>query len=195
MRTSAPLISAALMTIGLFFISQNAEAHRSGCHRWHSCPSDTGSYVCGDLGYTSGCGGYEEEVEVAPATSQPKVYTPPTPPKPQKPKYATAGIAYVPVGDLVKGLSGATFYKSGSSYVLGVGSKRLTLQLGSKSAKLGSSKFALLGAPYLKENRVFVPVKSLSSVGCGIASMDGYGKTMLIQCSKAGNAEVTYEIW
>lgn len=26
-------------------------AHRSGCHRWHSCPSDTGSYVCGDLGY------------------------------------------------------------------------------------------------------------------------------------------------
>lgn len=32
-----------------------ASAHRSGCHRWHSCPSDTGSYVCGDLGYTSGC--------------------------------------------------------------------------------------------------------------------------------------------
>ena len=30
-------------------------AHRSGCHRWHSCPSDTGSYVCGDLGYSSGC--------------------------------------------------------------------------------------------------------------------------------------------
>jgi len=28
-----------------------AEAHQSGCHRWHSCPSDTGSYVCGDLGY------------------------------------------------------------------------------------------------------------------------------------------------
>lgn len=28
-----------------------ADAHQSGCHRWHSCPSDTGSYVCGDLGY------------------------------------------------------------------------------------------------------------------------------------------------
>lgn len=26
-------------------------AHRSGCHRWHSCPSDTGSYICGDLGH------------------------------------------------------------------------------------------------------------------------------------------------
>ena len=28
-----------------------ALAHRSGCHRWHSCPSDTGSYTCGDAGY------------------------------------------------------------------------------------------------------------------------------------------------
>ena len=26
-------------------------AHQSGCHRWHSCPSDSGSYTCGDLGY------------------------------------------------------------------------------------------------------------------------------------------------
>lgn len=31
-------------------------AHRDGCHRWHSCPSDSGSYTCGDLGYTSECG-------------------------------------------------------------------------------------------------------------------------------------------
>ncbi len=30
-------------------------AHQSGCHRWHSCPSDRGTYVCGDLGYCSGC--------------------------------------------------------------------------------------------------------------------------------------------
>ncbi|MFE5300326.1 hypothetical protein [Streptomyces sp. NPDC056632] len=33
-----------------------AAAHRNGCHRWHSCPSDTGSYVCGDLGYFTYCG-------------------------------------------------------------------------------------------------------------------------------------------
>lgn len=26
-------------------------AHQSGCHRWHSCPSDSGSYTCGDKGY------------------------------------------------------------------------------------------------------------------------------------------------
>jgi len=32
-----------------------ADAHRSGCHRWHSCPSDRGTYTCGDTGHCSGC--------------------------------------------------------------------------------------------------------------------------------------------
>jgi hypothetical protein len=31
------------------------EAHRSGCHAKHSCPSDSGSYTCGDKGYCSQC--------------------------------------------------------------------------------------------------------------------------------------------
>ena len=30
-------------------------AHRSGCHRWHSCPSDSGSYICGDTGHCNYC--------------------------------------------------------------------------------------------------------------------------------------------
>jgi hypothetical protein len=37
--------------------SESVFAHRSGCHRVHSCPSDTGSYVCGDLGNDSQCPG------------------------------------------------------------------------------------------------------------------------------------------
>ncbi|MFD2078205.1 Ig-like domain-containing protein [Actinopolymorpha cephalotaxi] len=41
-----------------------ASAHRDGCHRWHSCPSDSGSYVCGDLGYTSECPKEAPDVEV-----------------------------------------------------------------------------------------------------------------------------------
>lgn len=35
--------------------SSFALAHRSGCHRWHSCPSDRATYICGDLGYCSQC--------------------------------------------------------------------------------------------------------------------------------------------
>lgn len=41
----------------LVVIAPTANAHRSGCHRWHSCPSDSGSYVCGDTGYSTYCGG------------------------------------------------------------------------------------------------------------------------------------------
>ena len=37
---------------GLFLVTINfTEAHQSGCHRWHSCPSDSGSYTCGDAGH------------------------------------------------------------------------------------------------------------------------------------------------
>lgn len=42
----------ALFTLAL---QDNAFAHQSGCHRWHSCPSDSGSYTCGDKGYCSQC--------------------------------------------------------------------------------------------------------------------------------------------
>src|SRR2546428_14166720 len=45
-------IALALILIFLLTVSgiSAVEAHRSGCHRWHSCPSDRGTYVCGDLG-------------------------------------------------------------------------------------------------------------------------------------------------
>jgi len=35
--------------------TSTADAHRSGCHRWHSCPSDRGTYICGDTGHCSQC--------------------------------------------------------------------------------------------------------------------------------------------
>ena len=50
------LLIVTLCTVAILAPVNNASAHRDGCHRWHSCPSDSGSYVCGDLGYTSGCG-------------------------------------------------------------------------------------------------------------------------------------------
>ncbi len=45
------LLILLLLPFFLLTFTKPVEAHRSGCHRWHSCPSDTGSYVCGDLGY------------------------------------------------------------------------------------------------------------------------------------------------
>lgn len=55
----------------LFMLFAPAQAHRDGCHRWHSCPSDTGSYVCGDLGYTSGCSNNEASASVAVSAPRP----------------------------------------------------------------------------------------------------------------------------
>ena len=41
--------------IALNMLSTDVSAHRDGCHSHHSCPSDSGSYICGDKGYCSEC--------------------------------------------------------------------------------------------------------------------------------------------
>lgn len=51
MRATLGILTIALACL----LATKTDAHRSGCHRWHSCPSDTGSYVCGDLGYSNYC--------------------------------------------------------------------------------------------------------------------------------------------
>ena len=52
------LNALVIFTIGLlaslgiqYTFFDEAEGHQSGCHRWHSCPSHSGSYTCGDLGH------------------------------------------------------------------------------------------------------------------------------------------------
>jgi hypothetical protein len=58
-----------------------SEAHRSGCHRWHSCPSDHGTYVCGDLGHCSSCPDNEYCLVGQPRRAAQEEKTQPTPPK------------------------------------------------------------------------------------------------------------------
>lgn len=67
------------LLIAPILYSQVADAHQNGCHRWHSCPSDSGSYTCGDLGYDTYC-----PKQTTPSYEPPK-YTPPkeTPVKPE----------------------------------------------------------------------------------------------------------------
>ncbi len=40
-----------IVTLVSLIAPQVALAHRSGCHTLHTCPSDSDTYVCGDLGY------------------------------------------------------------------------------------------------------------------------------------------------
>ncbi len=75
-----------------------AFAHRSGCHRWHSCPSDGGTYTCGDLGYSNYCskGGKAPKQTVSP------------PPKPRtNPSSVLNGAAKVKNADTISRNSGA----------------------------------------------------------------------------------------
>lgn len=59
------LISATVLIVTFLMVAPDARAHRSGCHKEHSCPSDTGSYVCGDLGNDSQCPGKETNTKAA----------------------------------------------------------------------------------------------------------------------------------
>ena len=57
-RLTAAVILVFIALVGGLSItvqSSQVSAHRSGCHRWHSCPSDSGSYTCGDTGYSNYC--------------------------------------------------------------------------------------------------------------------------------------------
>jgi endonuclease YncB( thermonuclease family) len=63
------------------------DAHRSGCHRWHSCPAGHGTYTCGDLGSCAQCpdnqfcqSGQPRASATPPTASQPPSPSPnPTP--------------------------------------------------------------------------------------------------------------------
>jgi hypothetical protein len=68
-RVRLLLTCLVLMASVLAIYPAPSGAHRDGCHRWHSCPSDTGSYVCGDLGYFSQCPGYVPPAGTTPAAT------------------------------------------------------------------------------------------------------------------------------
>jgi uncharacterized protein YgiM (DUF1202 family) len=55
--------------------------HRNGCHAWHTCPSDTGSYVCGDTGHGCNFDANWNRIAYPPSASKP-YGTPKAPGKP-----------------------------------------------------------------------------------------------------------------
>jgi micrococcal nuclease len=82
------VLSLVLLTAVL----TSTEAHRSGCHRWHSCPSDRGTYTCGDLGYCSQCpdNTYCQAGQPRSAARQPPTSVTPPPPSPVTPPPAAS---------------------------------------------------------------------------------------------------------
>jgi hypothetical protein len=62
------IVSLTLVLFMIFptLIPMQAQGHRDGCHAAHSCPSDTGSYVCGDTGNDSQCPGNDSDEDDEP---------------------------------------------------------------------------------------------------------------------------------
>ncbi len=50
-----PVCCILVVILGLIGGVTAAAAHTDPCHQRHSCPSDTGSYVCGDTGACEHC--------------------------------------------------------------------------------------------------------------------------------------------
>jgi hypothetical protein len=67
------------LLVVVFVPIDSADAHRDGCHRWHSCPSDSGSYICGDLGYDSECPNKRHDPSPTPAPPAEPTAIPPAP--------------------------------------------------------------------------------------------------------------------
>lgn len=47
-------LAIGILIYVLGFVAE-VSAHRSGCHSWHSCESDRGTYTCGDTGRCTYC--------------------------------------------------------------------------------------------------------------------------------------------
>jgi micrococcal nuclease len=107
-------LALALFMIFPTFIPMQAHGHRSGCHAAHSCPSDTGSYVCGDTGNDSQCPGNNSEGDDEPKKkkvnqNEVKSESDSTPTKPTLPSETisegieiTGPINYVTDGDTLE---------------------------------------------------------------------------------------------
>ena len=92
-----PRIIAILL--GLVGCSLVSDAHRDPCHQRHSCPSDRGTYTCGDLGYCSECPDNQYCLAGQPRTaSKPSL----TSPKPSAPQVHVVKVRRVIDGDTLE---------------------------------------------------------------------------------------------
>jgi endonuclease YncB( thermonuclease family) len=83
-RSAWPVTIACLLVI-LVMLARHmdvGEAHQAPCHRLHSCPSDHGTYVCGDKGHCDQCPDHQYCLAGKPRTASHPSVTPRTPSAP-----------------------------------------------------------------------------------------------------------------
>ena len=153
-------IKLFLVIIGISLSGFVAEAHRSGCHRWRTCPSDSGSY-----------GTVSTPVTVSvPNRPQPVA----KPLAPARPRFAVRGVSYVRAADLLPKSLGSVQQISGGWKLVSVRKARLWLRVGSRAIRIalnaGSKPVnrSLSATPYNFQNSFFLPAEVLRLAGCQI---------------------------
>jgi endonuclease YncB( thermonuclease family) len=100
-------VTLGMVVMGLLWWGHGgalSEAHRSGCHRWHACPSDRGTYTCGDLGHCSQCPDHAYGQAGQPRAAAPRTPPAATPPpltSPQATPLQTARVVQIIDGDTI----------------------------------------------------------------------------------------------
>ena len=113
MRRSLGLLIVFVFSL---FAVPSASAHRSGCHAAHSCPSDTGSYVCGDTGNYTYC----PNAPAQPVAAPPPAPAAPPPPAPAAPPAAPTGErCFAETGICISGQLRAFWERNGAETVFG----------------------------------------------------------------------------
>lgn len=173
-RTAARCLVLVAMLVCPFLLADSpAQAHQDGCHAAHSCPSDTGSYTCGDTGNFSECG-----------TSTPATTTPGTPTTPTTGSTTTAVTVAptttpttVPSGPVTSTatVTPSSVETGGSVTITGSGfapSSSLTIQLTSTSppAALGSTQSDASGS-----YRATVTIPASTSAATHLIAVSGQG--------------------
>lgn len=186
-RSKLILTGAILLMAALTALVSTGQAHRSGCHRWHSCPSDSGSYVCGDLGYTTFC----PNTEAAIPTPTPKVKT-----QPLRPAKVTRGVPYIHSYDL-RAMGMDIAQERSNWFQLGIKKLDMRLQVGSKTALLGSrrTRVALKALPVIWQGALYIPASAIKTMGCKVDTKY-LPSGVLLDCSGVKSKDVVFvKIW
>ena len=92
------LLTPSFLVVAGTLNAPPASAHRDGCHAAHSCPSDSGSYVCGDTGNFAECGGSIPDPEYTAPEPAPVIdYNPPRRPTFARAVSGARGLVTLPV--------------------------------------------------------------------------------------------------
>lgn len=186
-RSRLILIGAISLMAALIALVSTGQAHRSGCHRWHSCPSDSGSYICGDLGYSTFC----PKTEAAMPTPTPTVKAPPL-----RPPKVTRGVPYIHCYDL-RAMGMDIAQQRSNWFQLGIKKLDMRIQVGSKTALLGSrrSRVVLKARPVIWQGVLYVPASAMKTMGCKVDSKY-LPSGVLLDCSGVRSKVVVFvKIW